>query len=588
MKLQRFLLAPTLLTPTLLVPVLFVALNASASEVAHAQTPAQTPVLTATSDAAMPDAAKNDVSSTQSVAATPTPSPAAPTPPDETGERMREVTKSYNSGLAAIRAKKLPEAATFLERAVQLSPDDAMSQMLLGYTYLLQNRTSEALKTLQSAEALNAQLDAHSHAQVQNYLGLAQWNNNEYSNSLHSYNRAVELDPDYADARYNLAFALLARGQENTAIPHFAKLLLASPKDATLYDGLGQAYEGSANWPKAIENYRRAIALDAKNFAYPLHLGLVLVRSDPTGSVKGRRESAVGFLRQALQLNPKAAAAHLQIGLIFLQMKRWADAQKSLQQYVALQPKDSVGVFNLALSYDYGARFNEALKTYAQAAALQPNDASIRNNVGRIYLKRNDLEDAIAQFQQALTLDANSVDARNNLALALTQKEDFPNAAKQWRSLIDIAARQMRALPPLNSPTERPGDKTKRVELSARLAAARAALAENYLKSGAYSDAAQQYRDLLKQNPTNTAAQINLGLALYNTREYASALAAYDALLKREPKNAVAQNNRGVVLEAMKNKAAALTAYKRAIELQPDYTDAKNNRDRLLATTVIG
>lgn len=501
---------------------------------------------------------------------------------------MRDVTRSYNNGLAAIKKNKLPEASAYLEHAVKLAPDDAMSQMLLGYTYLLQNRTPDALQTLQTAESLGAQLDAHSHAQVQNYLGLARWANRDYVEALAAYNRAVELDPAYNDARYNLAFALLGRGEESKALPHFTQLVVQNPKDASLYDGLGQALEASANWSRAIDNYRRAMALDPKQAAYPLHLASVLVRSDPTGTIKGRHDAAAALLRQALVLNPQASSAYLQLGIIYLQKKRWGDAQKTLSQYVALQPQDFTGLFDLALSFDYGARFDDALKTYAQAATLQPNDAAIPNNVGRIYLKRDNVDEAIAQFQRALSLDASSVDARNNLALALTQKNDLSGAASQWRALIDIAVRQTRALPAPRSVEERPLDKIKRAELASRLSSARAALADTYLKNSDYPDAAQQYRDLLKQDPNNLAAQINLGLALYNTREYADALKVYDAILARDPKNAVAYNNRGVVLEAMKNKLGALASYKRAIALKPDYTDAKNNRDRLLATTVVG
>ena len=578
MKLQRFLLAP----------ILFVGMGA-----AHAQTNSSTgtdvPATPTPTPASTPDVTATP-SATPVPTATPTPSAPIiiPTSPDDTGEKMREVTRAYNNGLAAIKKNNLPAAAAFLERAVALSPDDAMSQMLLGYTYLLQNRNDDALQTLNAAENLGAQLDNHAHAQVQNYIGLAFWNKIEYSKSLAAYNRAVKLDPNYSDARYNLAFALLSQGKAGNAIPHFTRLIEQSPRDATIFDGLGQAYEGSTNWIKAIENYRLAQTLDAKNYAYSLHLGTALLRSDPSGAVKGRVALAATALRQAIALNPQAASAYLQLGAILSQQKRWREAQKTLARGVALQPSDFNGLFNLALAYDYGARFDDALKTYARAAAIQPNDASIANNVGRIYLKRNQLDDAILQFKSALNSDADSIDARNNLALALTQKPDFPAAAAQWRVLIGVATRQIRALPNIGAKNETSLDRARRTDLTLRLSAARAALAENYLKSGAYADAAQQLRDLLKQNPNNRAAQINLGLALYNTKDYTAALKVYDDIVARDPNNAVAYNNRGVVLEATKNKAAALQAYKRAIELQPDYIDAKNNRDRLLATTVIG
>jgi tetratricopeptide (TPR) repeat protein len=142
-------------------------------------------------------------------------------------------------------------------------------------------------------------------------------------------------------------------------------------------------------------------------------------------------------------------------------------------------------------------------------------------------------------------------------------------------------------MPKPGTPDEKPRDRRRRNEIFARVIAARAALAENYLQTKMYADAALEYKNLLILAPNNVAAMSNRGLALYNTKEYSEALKVYDAIIKREPKNAIAHNNRGVVLEAMNNRTAALDAYKKAVELQPDYAEAKANRDRLLAGTPV-
>jgi tetratricopeptide (TPR) repeat protein len=527
-------------------------------------------------------------SATAAAATTAAPTVVAPAPaPLSEESRLQQQTEHYNNGLAALKKNNLEGAADHFQKTLTIAPDDAMARMLLGYVRLKQGKYDEALTTLQQAALSGASLDAKTRAIIQNNIGMAYWNNKQFLLALPAYERALKLDTNYADARYNLAFALLSQGRAKDAVPHFDVLIKNNPRDPLLHDGLGQAYESLGQWGNAFAAYRKAIALDPKDSSYPLNLGLAILRSDPDGSVAGRRDSAVGYLREAVRLNPEAALAYLHLGLTFIEKKRWPEAQNVLRQYVALRPDDFVGQFNLGLAYDYNAKFDDALRVYEAAAKLQPNDAPTHNNVGRIYLKRKKLDEAIAQFREALKIDPDFIDAHNNMGLALTDKGDAEAATAQWKELIASANRLLKTMPKPGTPDEKPRDRRRRNEIFSRVIAARAALAENYLQTKMYADAALEYKNLLVLAPNNVAAMSNRGLALYNTKEYSEALKVYDAIIKREPKNAIAHNNRGVVLEALNNRTAALDAYKKAIELQPDYAEAKANRDRLLAGTTV-
>lgn len=547
----------------------------------------------------------------QTTPAAPSTAPAAPstvapaTPDSADDSKLRQQTELYNNGLAALDganaaiksgdtemvARRLAEAADSFEHTLALAPDDAMARVLLGYVRLKQERYDDALTNLRQVVDSSA-LDAKTRAIVQNNIGMALWNKKDFKSALPAYEAATNLDKNYADARYNLAFALLAQNRAADALPHFNMLLSRNPRDPLLHDGLGQAYESLEQWDKAFASYREAIRLNPRDSSYPLNLGLALLHSDPDGAIKGRRNSAVPFLREAIRLNPEAAPAYLQMGLVYIDKKNWPDAQNMLRQYVSLRPDDFVGQFNLALAYDYSSRFDDALKFYATAEKLQPNDPSTRNNIGRIYLKRAEkepksLDEAIAKFRQALSIDPDFVDARNNLALALTQKGDLDAAGNEWKNLIASANRQLKATP----------EPARRNAIFQRVVAAHAALAENYLKAKLFADAAEEYKRLLTVSKNNIAAMSNLGLALYNTRQYADALKAYDGIVKlgAQPKNkvprdqlAIAYNNRGVVLEAMNKRSDALASYKKAIEIQPDYAEAKTNSERLMAGMRVG
>jgi tetratricopeptide (TPR) repeat protein len=556
---------------TVALPVL-----AHAQDAAQPAAPAAAPAATAPAEAAAP---APETTSTPSGALTPE-------------ARLQQQTESYNSGLAALKLNQLDSAAQAFEQTLTIAPDDAMARMLLGYVRLKQEKYDEALEALNQAALTGASLDAKTRAIVQNNIGMAYWNQKKYLLAMPAYERALKLDPNYADARYNLAFALLSQNRAKEAVPHFNQLIKNSPRDPLLYDGLGQSLENLGQWTEAFAAYRRAIALNPRDSSYPLNLGLAILRSDPDGRITGRRDGAVGYLRQAVKLNPEAALAYLHMGLVFIEKKRWPDAQSVLRQYVALRPNDFVGQFNLGLAYDYNSKFDDALRVYDAASKLQPLDAPTKNNVGRIYLKRasadrKNLDTAIDYFNQALKIDPDFIDARNNLGLALTEKGDTEAATDEWRNLIASASRELKTLPLPTSKEAKPRDIRRRNEIFARVIAARAALAENHLKAKQYADAAMEYKKLLALAPNNVAAMSNRGLALYNTREYAEALKVYDQIITRDPKNAIAYNNRGVVMEALNNRSGALEAYKKAVELQPDYAEAKANRDRLMAATTV-
>jgi tetratricopeptide (TPR) repeat protein len=566
-----------------------------AQEQESAALPAESATPAATESASAEEAATDATNAPAANASTPSTSAAlapqrvvapAPAPPSEES-RLQQQTEHYNSGLAALKNNSLDSAADHFQKTLAIAPDDAMARMLLGYVRLKQEKYEDAITTLQQAALSGASLDAKTRAIIQNNIGMAYWNNKQFLLALPAYERALQLDTNYADARYNLAFALLSQSRAKDAVPHFDILIKNSPRDPLLHDGLGQAYENLAQWANAFAAYRKAIALDPKDSSYRLNLGLAILRSDPDGSITGRRDSAVGYLREAVRLNPEAALAYLHLGLTYIENKRWPEAQNALRQYVALRPNDFVGQFNLGLAYDYNSKFDDALRVYEAAARLQPNDAPTHNNVGRIYLKRKKLDEATAQFREALKIDPDFIDAHNNLGLALTEKGDSEAATAQWKELIASANRLLKAMPKPGTPEEKPRDRRRRNEIFARVITARAALAENYLQTKMYADAALEYRNLLILSPNNVAAMSNRGLALYNIKEYSEALKVYDGIIKRQPKNAIAHNNRGVVLEAMNNRTAALDAYRKAIELQPDYAEAKANRDRLLAGTTV-
>ena len=547
---------------------------------ARAQDPSLAPVAPPPTGATVPTApAPTDP---PVAVAPPAQTPPAQTPPATTvapvpeaagmddATKLREATLSYNAGLAAIKNSDWNAAESSFGRAAMLSPGDAGAFSFLGYVRLQQKNWDGALTALQSAQDNGKNLDVAARAQLLNNIGFARWNKNENAPARAAFEEALKLQPDYYDARYNLAFALLSSDQFADAIPHLKTLQAKNPNDAAIQEGLGEAFDRTGNSGGALGAYKRAIALDPKNENYRFKFALILLND-------GRRDDALASLRELLTVNPNNAPALLQIGDIHLRNNNYADAAAALRRYVGVRGEDFTGRFNLGVALDYGSKFDEALEQYGAAEKLKPNDAATKNNIGRIYFKRGRFDEAVAKFNEALVLDPAFYDARTNLAIVLAAQDKLDMSSAEWQTLATDAAAASRG-----------AGISDRKALETRIATARSGIASNLLAQGKFKEAADEYRKLLALTPADAEARSGLGRALYNLKDYAGAETAYRAIIAAYPKNANAYNDLGVVLEAKGDRAGALDNYQKALDLAPDHNEARSNVARLKGAAAIG
>lgn len=165
-----------------------------------------------------------------------------------------------------------------------------------------------------------------------NYLGLAYHRIGQPTNAVVAYTRALALNRDLVEARYNLGAVLL---EEN-------KLELAK-SEFTAY------------------TLRRSNAVEGW-----LKLGAVQLRlRDPAGAEKSFRE--------ALRVNVQNVEALNGLGLVFLQQSRPRDAAQQFAGAVKLQPDYAPALLNLAtVSQQYLKDRTEALQRYHEYLALKP------------------------------------------------------------------------------------------------------------------------------------------------------------------------------------------------------------------------
>jgi tetratricopeptide (TPR) repeat protein len=133
-------------------------------------------------------------------------------------------------------------------------------------------------------------------------LGAVFFQQGRLQEAVSHYQRALQIEPDYATAHNELGMALVRLGRLTEAIGHYEQALRIRPDFAEADNNLANALAWSDRLPEAVGHYERALRIKPDFAEAHNNLGVVLTRL-------GRRQEAIGHLEQALRIRPDYADA---------------------------------------------------------------------------------------------------------------------------------------------------------------------------------------------------------------------------------------------------------------------------------------
>jgi tetratricopeptide (TPR) repeat protein len=152
-----------------------------------------------------------------------------------------------------------------------------------------------------------------------------------WGDSVTLWSNAVERTGPNSLAQNNLGNALLQKGRVDEALDHLRKALEIEPDLADAYVSLGNALVQKGRTDEAIAQYRRALELQPGLVKAHTNLGVAYQQA-------GRTDEAIAQYQQALDLDPGLAAAHNNLGVALQQTGRLNEAIAHFQKALELQP----------------------------------------------------------------------------------------------------------------------------------------------------------------------------------------------------------------------------------------------------------
>jgi tetratricopeptide (TPR) repeat protein len=148
-------------------------------------------------------------------------------------EYQKELTLSpdsdtvlYNLGQALIKSGKYDEAIAALEKASSINPQKPEPLMALASAYSQKGDKAKSDEMYQKVAAI----DPRNAAILFYNVGVKAWNEKRNKDAAQAYQKAVEIDPKYAQAHRELAVALMSQQDFKGALAHFQEYLKLEPK----------------------------------------------------------------------------------------------------------------------------------------------------------------------------------------------------------------------------------------------------------------------------------------------------------------------------------------------------------------------
>ncbi len=150
-------------------------------------------------------------------------------------------------------------------------------------------------------------------AVIWNKVGIAYHQMLQFNEARKNYEKAIKLNPKYAEAINNLGTIYYARKSYRRAIGAYNRALKISPNSASIYSNLGTAEFARKKYQEASEHYRKAMELDPEVFEHRSSYGTLLQERSIGEKAKfhyylaktyanaGNVERAIQYLRMALE-----------------------------------------------------------------------------------------------------------------------------------------------------------------------------------------------------------------------------------------------------------------------------------------------
>ena len=427
-------------------------------------------------------------------------------------------------------------AATAYRTGLNLQPESAKLNYLLGVALLAGGNPAEAVKPLQESVDLGPALPKP-HLVLAD--ALEQLRRTDEART--EWTAALKIDPHSVVALDGLSRNLLDRGDYVSVI----RLIGTVPRDEALILDLALAYQKGEMSDRAEGLLRKAV--QARPASEDLNRALVTLLV-----LQAHFEEGAHFAKESIRLHPGALGPQ-KLYLHVLVLNDDIELAKPLAaKLLKLAPHDfEVLYLNGVVEREQG-EYAAARKHLEEAVGINPNHYNSHYNLGVVLSELGEPKGARDQFERALALGAFEPQIRFEYAKTLRALGETKLAEEQLKLY----------------------QQEEQAKANRTLAASKLAQAEKEFAAGNANQAIALFRDAINALPQNAMLHLKLALALDHVGDSANETSELQAALELDPHMAMAHDQLGYLATQNGDYATAEKEFREAVSNAPDYIEA--------------
>ncbi|MGD2119091.1 MAG: PEP-CTERM system TPR-repeat protein PrsT [Chromatiales bacterium] len=495
-------------------------------------------------------------------------------------EHFSQVIKQINNAgvaklLAAtyIKLNQPDKAVGLLEPFAQATSDDSQLMSLLGSAYMQKGDNSSAQQWFSRAVEVSPE-----QAGVRTQLALGMLGQGDVDAAISTLEDAVDLGQDLIQTDVLLVMSHLKRGDTAKAIEISQQLQKKYPDSPIPPNLTGLSYLADKQFKQADDSFEQALKIDPEFQVAQLNLARSSIAA-------GNQQQAIERFKQVLQKDDSNITALFGLAQLAAQAGDQAQQISYLQQLLAKHAQNLPATLALAEVYLSQGDFLKASSTLSAITGKPADHPALLRMKGLTQLAQKQYSDAIHSFRRLAEILPDNLEAQYQLGRAymLADKNDlarnvFDKAAKLdadhevallWLTFAELELREQKF--------------DRVLEITSTLAKKHAQnplvfefQGAAYRGKGDLQKALQAYEKAFQLEPNSQRVQLLANL--YDQSGLADkAIATVDAWVTKHPKDTLLSARLGLMQQQAGNNQAAIVAYERTLQRDKDNVLVLNN-----------
>ncbi len=280
----------------------------------------------------------------------------------------------YIKGFAEVELNRLDDAVNSFTATIQINGENADAYAERGYVLMRQRKYDDSLDDLNRALELKPKS-----VRAMVYRGSVFHEQKKYEIAISEFEKSIQFEPSNELAFHGKALSEFELGRISKAVESASaaidlrksgsKLFIAGPNDVT-HVLRGKAFAKLGQPENALQDFSRAVTLNAKNSEAHLYLANLLQQQEKYGD-------AIAEYNATLAIDPRSEPAFYGRGVAELRLGLSGDAIESLTSAIGISPERPDAFFKRGTIYQERELYQKAIDDFQAVKGLDKDYGGI-------------------------------------------------------------------------------------------------------------------------------------------------------------------------------------------------------------------